>query len=215
MKKINSEKENTTVIQTLIRGFIVLLPLVLIIAIFVILFDFIFGIISPIGELVTPGKAEPHWVVHVITLLILFILILLLGKAAGTRRGKNILSGIENRVLRKIPLYSTISDIVYQFSGIREMPFSKVVLIDPFNTGSFMTGLVAEEKFQDIVTVFVPTAPNPTNGNIFHVPKSDVKYVDVTPQQAMQTIIGMGTGTAVLFENTGDGPSTNDAKAKA
>jgi len=197
-QKSNSSTQHNSIIQTLTRGFIVLLPLVLIIAIFIILFNFIFDFIAPIGRLVTPG--EPHWIVHVITSLILFLIILLLGKAIEIRRGKKILQKVENNVLRKIPLYSTISDIVYQFSGIREMPFSKVVLIDPFRTGSFLTGFVAEEKFEDIVTVFVPTAPNPTNGNIFHVPREDVKFIDISPQQAMQTIIGMGTGTSTLFE---------------
>jgi uncharacterized membrane protein len=206
---MNQTKPKNSLFQVLIRGFIVLLPLVLIIAIFVVLFNFVFDFISPIGRLVTPGETEPHWIVHVITLLILFIILLLLGKAADTTRGKNVLTTIENKVLRKIPLYSTISDIVYQFSGIRDMPFSKVVLIDPFKTGSFLTGFVAEEKYEDIVTVFVPTAPNPTNGNIFHVPKKYVNYIDVTPQQAMQTIIGMGTGTAELFSHMKDDPSEN------
>ncbi|MEJ2005876.1 MAG: DUF502 domain-containing protein [Cyclobacteriaceae bacterium] len=206
---MNATDNRNTVLQTLTRGFIVLLPLVLIIAIFAVLFDFVFDFISPIGRLVTPGETEPHWIIHVLTLLILFLIMLLLGKAVETKRGKHILKSVENNVLRKIPLYSTISDIVYQFSGLRDMPFSKVVLIDPFKTGSYLTGFVAEEEFEDIVTVFVPTAPNPTNGNIFHVPREDAKFIDITPQQAMQTIIGMGTGTSKLFNHIKNDTSDN------
>ena len=38
-----------------------------------------------------------------------------------------------------------------------------------------------------------------TNGFIFHVKKEQLEFVDTRPEEAMRTIIGVGTGSEVLF----------------
>jgi len=95
-----------------------------------------------------------------------------------------------------------VYETVYQFAGVKDLPFSEVVLIDPFNTGTLMTGFVTDktEMSEDgIYTVFVPTAPNPTNGNIYHVKYDAIRFLDIGPQDAMRTIVGMGTGSKALI----------------
>ena len=79
------------------------------------------------------------------------------------------------------------------------MPFSQVVLVDAYNTGVLLTGFVTETVSGDIYTVFVPTAPNPMNGNIYHVPASQLRFLDIEPEKAMRSIVGMGTGSSELF----------------
>lgn len=187
-------------LQTLVRGLLALLPLIIIGFIFSIVFNFIFDLIKPLSRILDPGLEEPHWIVHVLSVLIIFFMILTLGLALNTRSGKYALRSIEHRILRKIPMYSLVSDLVIQISGLQQMPFSKVVLIDPYQTGVMMTGFVAEELAGDMLTVFVPTAPNPTNGNIYHVPVRLAQFLELPPQSAMQTIVGMGTGSGKLFD---------------
>lgn len=80
------------------------------------------------------------------------------------------------------------------------MPFSQVVLVDAYNTGVLLTGFITETVSKEIYTVFVPTAPNPMNGNIYHVPASQLRFLDIEPEKAMRSIVGMGTGSTVLFE---------------
>jgi uncharacterized membrane protein len=62
-----------------------------------------------------------------------------------------------------------------------------------------MTGFVTEEVGNDLYTVFVPTAPNPTNGFVFHIPASRLQFVEVKTESAMRTVVGMGTGSSCLF----------------
>ncbi len=194
-----SSDDGNIIVRTLIRGALGLLPLVIVGLLFYLVFDFLFGILQPISEFLDPGSDNPHWLVHVLSALILFFIILGLGTILRTRTGKKVLEKIEMHILQRIPLYAQISDIVYQFAGVKDMPFKQVALIDPFGTGAKMTGFIAEKNEQDYYTVFVPTAPNPTNGNIFHLPKDQVTLIDLPPQTAMQTVVGMGTGSEKLF----------------
>jgi uncharacterized membrane protein len=200
MKKNERTTKWGVLVQTLIRGILALLPLIIIIFIFSLVFEFIFDLIKPLSRVLDPGQEEPHWIVHILSTLIIFFMILTLGLTLNSRSGKQALRSIEYKILRKIPFYALISDLVLQISGLQSMPFSKVVLIDPYNTGVLMTGFVAEELAGDMLTVFVPTAPNPTNGNIYHVPVRLAQFLELSPQVAMQTIVGMGTGSGKLFD---------------
>ena len=112
---------------------------------------------------------------------------------------KKYFKSFENKYLLKVPLYATILDTIAKFAGTKKMPFSQVVLVDAYNTGVLLTGFVTESASEGIFTVFVPTAPNPMNGNIYHVPASKLKFLDIEPEKAMRSIVGMGTGSSSLF----------------
>jgi uncharacterized membrane protein len=115
------------------------------------------------------------------------------------RRSKRLFRIFEYKYLLQIPLYSTLQEIIAQFAGLKKMPFSQVVLVDAYNTGVLLTGFVTETVSVGMYTVFVPTAPNPMNGNIYHVPASQLRFLDIEPEKAMRSIVGMGTGSSILF----------------
>ena len=73
-------------------------------------------------------------------------------------------------------------------------------MVKVFTSDTLMTGFVTEILNEDLYTVFVPTGPNPTNGFIFHVKKDQLVFVDTKPEDAMRTIIGVGTGSGILFK---------------
>ena len=117
-----------------------------------------------------------------------------------TRFGNQLVSYLENRLLTRLPFYTLIRDTVQQLFGNKETPFKRVVLVNVFNSDTLMTGFITAEM-EDYLTVFVPTGPNPTNGFIFHVRQDQVQSVDIKPEEAMRTIIGVGTGSGILFNN--------------
>ena len=79
------------------------------------------------------------------------------------------------------------------------MPFKKVVLVDPFNTGAKMTGFITDET-DGIYTVFVPTAPNPTNGFVFHMPVDQVELLQVDTDRALRSIVAIGVGSNEILK---------------
>ena len=43
-----------------------------------------------------------------------------------------------------------------------------------------------------LVSVFVPTTPNPTSGFLLFVPESDIKQLDMTVEDAAKLVISAG-----------------------
>jgi uncharacterized membrane protein len=135
----------------------------------------------------------------ILAIIILLILFFAIGVSVRKSHGKELVRRFEKNYLDGIPLYSSISKIIKHFTGLESMPFRQVVLVDPYNTGTMLTGFITEKVSETMYTVFVPTAPNPTNGNIYHVPFDRLKFLNVPAEEAMRTIVGVGSGSSVLF----------------
>lgn len=195
----STEKWYQYVLKVMVQGLIVSLPIAILLFLLSLGFKLIFNLLSPVSGLLSTNADEPHWSINILSLLVLLGFFLLVGFLVRNQSGKNYFKRLEDEYFCKIPLYSTVRDMVQQFSGVKKMPFSQVVLADVYNTGVLMTGFITEEISNDLYTVFVPTAPNPTNGFIFHVPASRLQFVDVKTESAMRTVVGMGTGSSCLF----------------
>lgn len=130
----------------------------------------------------------------------LLLLLFVIGVSVNSQKGKRSFLSIEQNIFNKIPFYGTLRDTVKAFVEREKTPFSDVVLIDCYGTGVLMTGLVTDEHPSGVVTVFVPTAPNPANGCVYHVPKHLVTYLDCSIEQAMHTVVAVGVGSANIFD---------------
>ena len=197
--KIQPNFFENQILDFVTKGLILSLPLVIIIFLISLIFKLILSIISPISNLIITGKEEPGLFIHIITLTILFVFFYIIGTFISSKRGVYYANRIEREYFMRIPLYSTIRELIQQFTGVKDMPFSRVALIDPYNNGVLMTAFISDDYEKKIYTVFVPTAPNPMNGNIYHVPSDKLKFLAVSPETAMRTIVGMGTGASALF----------------
>ncbi len=200
-RKISEDKfwTKSFFIKTLLNGLLLILPTIIILFLLSIIFKFVFNLVAPISALLDKNADSNALFINVLALLILISLIFLIGLILRHGRSQRLFKIFEYRYLLHIPLYSTLQETIAQFSGLKKMPFSQVVLVDAFNTGVLLTGFVTETVSEDIYTVFVPTAPNPMNGNIYHVPVSQLKFLDIEPEKAMRSIVGMGTGSSILF----------------
>jgi uncharacterized membrane protein len=52
-------------------------------------------------------------------------------------------------------------------------------------------------QVRDTLTIFVPTTPNPTSGFLLFLPRQDVHFIDVAVEEALKTIISLGTAMDV------------------
>ncbi|GAA0880653.1 hypothetical protein GCM10009119_36230 [Algoriphagus jejuensis] len=176
-----------------------ILPTVIILFLLSLIFKFVFNLVSPISSILAPNAEKSTFLINILALIILLGFIFIIGLILRNTSRKRYFKNFESKYLLQIPLYSTVQEIIAQFTGLKKMPFSQVVLVDAFNTGVLLTGFVTETIAGEIYTVFVPTAPNPMNGNIYHVPGSQLKFLDIEPEKAMRSIVGMGTGSSILF----------------
>jgi uncharacterized membrane protein len=106
--------------------------------------------------------------------------------------------------MNRIPVVRSIYTSVKQvadtlFSGSGNA-FSKALLVQYPRQGSwtiaFLTGTpggeVAKHLGQPMVSVYVPTTPNPTSGFFLMMPKADVIELEMSVDDALKYIISMG-----------------------
>lgn len=182
--------------RNLFTGFIVLLPITLFGFVMIWLFSLIAGIIAPF----TAYFGLPVILTVLIALFLLLFLIFLVGAVTSTQAGKWFFQSLENNVLSYLPGYKFIKQMLDPFIGDRfKKSFKSVVLVDIWGNGTLMTAFVTD-KTAKYITVFVPTGPNPTSGNIYHVPTKRVQFIDAPIDQVLRSVIAVGAGSAKLVE---------------
>jgi len=136
--------------------------------------------------------------------VLLNLLVLALGWLTTNFLGKRLFL-VWDRLMHRVPLinkiYSTLRQIAEIFLGPGEdASFRRVALVEYGSPGTHMVGFVtstaageAEEKLgAKVCHVFVPSAVNPTTGFLLVVPEDRVRYLEMTPEQAMKMIVSAG-----------------------
>jgi len=186
----------------LIAGLLIWLPL----AITLWVIDFI---VTTMDRTLTvlPASLHPDQVlgVHVpgLGLVMSVIILLLTGALAANIIGARMFAWWES-VLVKIPIvrpiYSSVKQVSDTLFASKGQSFRKVVLIEFPNRGQWTFGFVVgapglaveRETAGDLITVYVPTAPNPTSGYVLMVRPGEVKELDVTVDDALKFHLSMG-----------------------
>lgn len=194
MKRLQS-----VVINSILGGVLVILPVIIVIAIFLWLFRATADLMAPVANILAETTQMQRSLADVIAVIVLFVTCFLLGLLVRTRGGAWTFRQIENYLLFNFPLYQSVKETLSQFLGGSKAQFSRVALVRVFDeslTTAFITATHADGSF----TVFVPTAPNPTSGLIFHLPANKVFPTDVSVDRAMRTVLSCGAGSQILME---------------
>lgn len=186
-------------LNAIVGGLIVILPLGILFLALQFILSIAATLLQPLTALFGFSEEDRGIIVGLISSVILLALLFLIGISVSSRKGKRTFLLIERRVFHKIPFYGTLRDTIKAFVEREKTPFSDVVLVDCYGTGALMTGLVTDEHPSGIITVFVPTAPNPANGCVYHVPKHLVTYLDCSVEQAMHTVVAVGVGSSDIL----------------
>jgi len=185
---------------TLIGGIGIILPIVILVLVFSWLFRFVTRNIQPLTNLIFAGQDATGIFADVISIILIITVCFLVGVIVRTKLGHYIHDSIEKILLKKIPGYNIAKDTVEQFIGREEMPFSSVALVKLFDNDTLVTGFITDKHSNGSYTVFVPTGPNPTSGNIIHVKPEKVFKVDISVEHSMKSIIACGAGSNKLIE---------------
>ena len=136
----------------------------------------------------------------ILVIAVILTLCFVIGVFVRTRLGKWIFQTLENKILKIAPGYSLIKETVMQFLGGKRSPFSSVALVQIFANETLASAFVTDTHEDGSYTVFVPTGPNPTSGNIYHLAARFVHPVDVPVEDAMRSIISCGAGSTKLIK---------------
>lgn len=141
-----------------------------------------------------------HTLSQICILIGLFLLIWFLGFFAR-KFFFNQLIALGDRLLIKIPLvnkvYKTSKEIVKSIFGTSERIFEQVVMIPFPYKGCYCIGLIAKEAPKTcsdaengkLVSVFIPTTPNPTTGFLVMCHENELIYLKMKTEDAVKYVV--------------------------
>ena len=191
-------------------GLAVVLPAVISVAVLV----WLFGTVSNITDTLLvflprsvthrDGGAGPlHWYWSLIALLLAVLLIGLIGALARNFLGKKLIQLVDVTLLR-VPLlnkiYGAIKQVNEAFTSSNKSSFQQVVLVEFPRPGQYSVGFVtgdhhAEAELrvgQRLVSVFIPTTPNPTSGFLVLVPAATVTHLEMSVADGIKYVMSLG-----------------------
>ena len=145
--------------------------------------------------------------VHLLCLILLFWIIWLLGFVVNRWKLWQRIKNWLNSVISRVPLLNSLSKVTNQIANTLETSdsFKKVVLLKFPTEKTWSVWFITWEDISifdkelwknKLVSIFVPTTPNPTNGFLLLLNPKDFIETEVPVATALSFIISMGTAGA-------------------
>lgn len=198
----------TDIKKRLIAGALVLLPVYITFYVLKFLFTFAGGTMVPV---VRKMLMSSEWVqlkvpdsvlmplLFLLGLIMLFLVLYFAGAFATNFFGRQIIKFAES-VVDRVPLVKTVYGTAKQIIQTATLPgkstFKKVVMVEFFKSGTkclgFVTGSIVDKQGNIRLSVFVPTAPNPTTGFVLLIPEAEVEDTHITVEEGIKIILSGG-----------------------
>jgi uncharacterized membrane protein len=186
----------------LMAGLLVWLPIGATVLVFSVLID----LIDRLLLLLPPGlrpEALLGFRIPGLGVLLAALILLTTGVLAANLFGRRLVSSYES-LLARIPLvrgvYSSFKHFAEVVFSESDSSFKKVLLIEYPRPGLYSLAFQTSENPAEvqartgdaIVTVFLPTTPNPTSGFMLFVPRKAIIELDMSVEDALKMVISLG-----------------------
>ena len=108
-------------------------------------------------------------------------------------------------VLHKVPVVNQVFPALRQVAGLvfteQRTAFDQVVMVEYPRRDCWVLGFLTSTapracsrtaQGEDLLSIFIPTTPNPTSGFLLMVPRRDVRFMDMSPEDGVKLIISGG-----------------------
>jgi uncharacterized membrane protein len=195
----------------LITGAVVLVPVVLTWYVLLSLFRFLDGMTAR-WVVVFLGRPVPG-----LGMLVTIGIVLITGILTRSFLGRELIL-LGQSILQGTPIvrsvYNTIRQIVDAFAVTDQTAFKRVCLIEYPRKGAYSIAFVTStsgpapaapgaEDAQDLVSVFLPTTPNPTSGFLLYLPRTDITPLDMSVEEGLKLVISGGVITPAAGAHAG------------
>ncbi|MEM9926063.1 MAG: DUF502 domain-containing protein [Cyanobacteria bacterium P01_D01_bin.50] len=206
-KGLGYERWKQDLKNDLIAGLLVVIPLATTIWLTVTIAIWVIDFLTQIPKQLNPFEGLNPLLTNVLNFVVGFTVpllsILLIGLMARNIAGRWLLDFGE-RLLQAIPLagqiYKTLKQLLETLLKDTNNKFRRVILVEYPRPGiwaiGFVTGTVSSEiqveMPEAMLSVFIPTTPNPTTGWYAVVPETDVVNLSMSVEEAFKILISGG-----------------------
>lgn len=194
--------KSASIRKYLLAGLVVWLPILVTIGVLRFIIDLLDQTLALLPKAYQP---EQLLGLHIPGFGVILSLILLVatGVLATNFLGQRLMGWGES-VLSRIPLvrsiYNAVKQVMNTLLSSNSEAFRKVILIEyprkDLWSLAFQTGAVNKEistkTGEEMISVFVPTTPNPTSGFLLMLPKQEAIELDMSIDEALKFIISLG-----------------------
>ena len=192
-----------------LAGVLVTLPLALTLFLLQFFFVRIDALLSPaVTRLLLYFNApiNPDFRLPGIGLITIIILVFFAGLFTRNIIGRRLVE-FGDSILVKIPVFKNIyvgaKQVIQTFGSTNMSAFKRVVMIEYPRPGiwslAFVTndsqGGVTKRLGRDMVSIFLPTTPNPTSGFFLMLPVEDITELDISVEEGIKMLISGGLVT--------------------
>ncbi|MFN7139749.1 MAG: DUF502 domain-containing protein [Limisphaerales bacterium] len=151
-----------------------------------------------------PGTGAMLWYWSLFALIVTISIIALIGRYARHYVGRKAIEFVDWMLLQT-PLvnkiYGTVKQVNEAFTSSSKSSFKQVVIFEFPKPGLYSLGFVTSEQNQEIqhktkervVSVFVPTTPNPTTGYLVFVPEDTLTKLEMSVPDGIKCVVSLGS----------------------
>ncbi|WP_435333207.1 DUF502 domain-containing protein [Haloarchaeobius sp. TZWWS8] len=227
-----------------VAGLAVVVPIIVTIAVLNILAGYVFGALSGVvtfiqqhGLVVKEAEpllqmtpAERDLALQIFTVLLLLVVIPALGFLTKFRYGERAIQYVHD-IIGTIPGVGSVYESFREMSEVivesDERNFREVKLVEFPHEGAYTLGFLTTTTppelqeaagRDDMVTLFLPLAPNPVmGGHLVHISENRVMDVDMTVEEGLRAVVttGVASGSADATMGRSQEPLTAQVGQKA
>ncbi len=179
-----------------IAGILVVVPIGASILVLVWIFSAIDNILQPLVSAIW------HRTIPGVGFATTLVLIYLAGVIATNVVGKRLVHYGES-LLSRVPvfrqIYTGVRQVLESFATPDKTGFMKVVLVEFPRKGmraiGFITNELTDKSGEKLLSVFIPTAPNPTTGFLQIMREEEVVRTGISAEDALRMVVSVGSMT--------------------
>lgn len=196
------------------RGFVIALPLLLLVAVIKILFGIVAGLILPLLHAMPGVIFQNDTAQYIAVAVALVFLFFLVGALAGTHVGRSAGHWIEASMLRRLPMYDALCALVAGLITPDGSESMKPVLVTVDVPGLQQFGFLLETHPDGRSTIFLPGSPNPGSGTCVIVEPHRVQALHASAPAVFRCLTRWGSGASVLLPKNAHPPGNGTRPAR-
>ena len=185
--------------NALIRGLVILIPVVVLYITLRELLGAMVMLATPIADLFPVGTFDHVRETEVIAILLIIGTAIVLGTLSAIKPARKVGSWLENKTLNTVPMYRMVKSLVSAFLNLEEEESFKPAFLRS-DDGTLEPIYVVEERPDQMTVVMFPWTPTPFAGSVKLVRSERIELVPVSLDEFSLALTHFGLGMSKVMQ---------------